>query len=104
MGISENEAMEICKQNGLLSPKYENSFRGGCWFCPKQAQSDLYDLWKNYPQYFNILETMEKDSFISFKPNKTLKQIREEFEKGKIPKKKNRNKIVQYSIFDEEAN
>lgn len=29
LGITELQAMEICKENNLLSPKYNNSFRGG---------------------------------------------------------------------------
>ena len=98
LDISEDEAMQICIQNDLLSPKYKNSFRGGCWFCPKQSMSDLYNLWKDYPQYFEMLEKMEKDSFNSFKPNLTLKQIREKFESGKVYKKK----IIQLTIFDYE--
>ena len=88
LGITELQAMEICRENNLLSPKYENSFRGGCWFCPKQSMWDLYQLYTNYPEYFNILEEMEKDSFNSFKPNKTIKQIRQQFESGKMPKRK----------------
>lgn len=98
LDIDETQAMEICKEHNLLSPKYTNSFRGGCWFCPKQSMSDLYDLWKNYNDYFKTLEQMEKDSFNSFRPNQTLKQIRERFENGYVPKKKKRHK--QYSIFD----
>lgn len=88
LGITELQAMEICKENNLLSPKYNNSFRGGCWFCPKQSMWDLYQLYTTYPSYFNVLEEMEIDSFNSFKPNKTIKEIREQFESGKIPKRK----------------
>lgn len=98
IGIDELQAMEICRQNNLLSPKYTNSFRGGCWFCPKQSMWDLYELYINYPQYFKILESMEMDSFNSFKPNKTIKQIRQQFESGRLPKKKIRHKQV--SLFD----
>lgn len=98
IGIDELQAMEICRQHNLLSPKYTNSFRGGCWFCPKQSMSDLYELWKNYPNHFNMLVEMEKDSFNTFKPNKTIVQIKEEFEMGKVPKKKIRHKQV--SLFD----
>lgn len=29
LDITEIEAMDICRKNNLLSPKYENSFRGG---------------------------------------------------------------------------
>lgn len=60
--------------------------------------SDLYQLWKNYNNYFNVLEEMEKDSFNTFKPNLTLKKIRQRFEMGYIPKKKKRHK--QLSLFD----
>lgn len=98
LGIDELQAMDICKEHNLLSPKYENSFRGGCWFCPKQSMWDLYQLYINYPHYFKMLESMEIDSFNTFKPNKTIRQIREQFEKGKIPKKKKRSK--QISMFD----
>lgn len=98
LDIDEFQALDICERNNLLSPKYKNSFRGGCWFCPKQSLSDLYLLWENYPEYFNMLEEMEKDSFNSFKPNLTLKQIRKRFEIGKVPKKKKR--IKQISLFD----
>lgn len=98
LNIDELQAMEICRQYGLLSPKYKNSFRGGCWFCPKQSLPDLYQLYTNYPHLFKILEEMEKDSHNSFKPNRTLKQIRERFEIGKIPKKRKKHK--QISMFD----
>ena len=94
--ISEAKAFEICQANNLLSPKYKKSYRGGCWFCPKQSLNDLWNLWKDYPDYFNMLEEMEKDSFNSFKPNLTLKQIRAKFESGK----KYNKKPIQYSIFD----
>lgn len=94
--ISEAKAFEICQENNLLSPKYKKSYRGGCWFCPKQSLNDLWNLWKDYPDYFDMLEEMEKDSFNSFKPNLTLKQIRAKFESGKQYKKK----PIQYSIFD----
>ena len=94
--ISEAKAFEICQEHNLLSPKYEKSYRGGCWFCPKQSLNDLWNLWKDYPKYFDMLEEMEKDSFNSFKPNLTLKQIRAKFESGKQYKKK----PIQYSIFD----
>lgn len=96
--ITENQAYTICEKENLLSPKYKNSFRGGCWFCPKQSMADLYNLWKDYRKYFDMLENMEKDSFNSFKPNLTLKQIREKFESGKVYKKK----IIQLTIFDYE--
>lgn len=71
--------MEICREAGLLSPIYEDSFRGGCWFCPKQRLSQLEFLYKEYPELWNILKEMEKDSHNTFKPNYSLIELEEKF-------------------------
>ncbi len=34
LGITQAESRMICEDYGLLSPIYELSNRGGCWFCP----------------------------------------------------------------------
>ena len=78
--ITEKEAMEICKKYDLVSPIYKTSFRGGCWFCPKQRLSQLKWLYKEHNDLWNILKDMEKDSFNTFKPNVTLKDLEERFE------------------------
>ena len=78
--ITESEAMEICRKYDLLSPIYKTSFRGGCWFCPKQRLSQLKWLYKEHNDLWNILKEMEKDSFNTFKPNTTLKDLEERFE------------------------
>ena len=78
--ITEKEAMEICKKYDLLSPIYKTSFRGGCWFCPKQRLSQLKWLYKEHNDLWNILKDMEKDSVNTFKPNVTLKDLEERFE------------------------
>ena len=77
--ITEKEAMEICEKYDLLSPIYKTSFRGGCWFCPKQRLSQLKWLYQEHNDLWNILRDMEKDSFNTFKPNTTLKDLEERF-------------------------
>ena len=77
--ITEKEAMEICEKYDLLSPIYKTSFRGGCWFCPKQRLSQLKWLYKEHNDLWNILKDMEKDSVNTFKPNVTLKDLEERF-------------------------
>ena len=79
--ITEKEAMEICRKYDLLSPIYEDSFRGGCWFCTKQRISQLKFLYKNYPDIWAILRDMEKDSHNTFKPYTTLALLEERFKK-----------------------
>ena len=78
--ITEKEAMEICKKYDLLSPIYKTSFRGGCWFCPKQRLSQLKWLYEEHNDLWNTLKDMEKDSLNTFKPNTTLKDLEERFE------------------------
>lgn len=85
--IKEEDAIAICKEHDLLSPKYDTSFRGGCWFCPKQSMHDLYCLWKNYPHYYQQLQDMEKDSRVPFRNDTNLTYLKECFESGWIPKK-----------------
>lgn len=77
--ITEKEAMEICRKYDLLSPIYKTSFRGGCWFCPKQRLSQLKWLYQEHNDLWNTLRDMEKDSFNTFRPNTTLKDLEERF-------------------------
>ena len=56
-----------CKYSGLLSPEYETSFRGGCWFCHNQGAEQLRHLRRNYPQYWEMLLKWDEDSPIPFK-------------------------------------
>ena len=77
--ITEKESMEICEKYDLLSPIYKTSFRGGCWFCPKQRLSQLKWLYQEHNVLWNTLRDMEKDSFNTFRPNTTLKDLEERF-------------------------
>ena len=106
--LTEQEAFNICEKYGLLSPMYKASneiYRGGCWFCPKQCNADLYSLWKNYPKLWKELEKLEKvkGRRISnrFKPDGNLSDYAKRFENGYIPiRRKKRQKYIQLSMFD----
>ena len=47
-GWTEKMCREWCEENGLLSPTYETSLRGGCWFCHNQSTAQLRLLRKVY--------------------------------------------------------
>ena len=101
--LTEQDAFKICERYDLLSPIYDvdGIYRGGCWFCPKQCLSDLYSLWKNYPNLYGMLLQMEPDSQTTFKLNTTLKELAERFENGYIPtRRKKRLPYVQLDMFD----
>ncbi len=40
-GYTEEMAFDLCRKYGLLSPTYEFSKRGGCWFCPNARKKEL---------------------------------------------------------------
>ena len=68
-GWDENMCRDWCEQNGLLSPIYTTSARGGCWFCPKQPADQLRLLRDTYPELWQILLKWDTDSPVTFKAN-----------------------------------
>ena len=80
-GIAEKEAFAICKKADLLSPAYNNGReRLGCWFCHNQRISELRRLRNEYPELWEKLMRLDKDSPVTFKPKSTLKAFDERFE------------------------
>ena len=101
--LSEKDAMNICRKYNLLSPIYEKDgiFRGGCWFCPKQCNADLYSLWKNYHELYEKIQKMEPFSHNTFKPNGiTLSLLARRFENGFITKRKEKKDYMQINMFN----
>lgn len=47
-GLTEWDAHELCKRHGLLSPIYEFTDRGGCWFCPNAKEKELRHLYDHH--------------------------------------------------------
>lgn len=69
LGWEEDLCGLWCKYNDLLSPTYNSSCRGGCWFCHNQGVQQLRLLRKDYPQYWELMLKWDKDSPVSFKPD-----------------------------------
>ena len=67
IGWTEADAKQWCIDNGLLSPIYTDSARGGCWFCHNQGVGQLRLLRKNYPELWQMLLKWDSDSPVSFK-------------------------------------
>ena len=57
---TEQMALELCEEYGLLSPLYKRLKRGGCWFCPNAHLDELAQLVKEHPDYWNILKEWAK--------------------------------------------
>ena len=67
IGWEEDYCGLWCAYSDLLSPTYDDSFRGGCWFCHNQSAEQLRLLRKNYPQYWELLLKWDSDSPVPFK-------------------------------------
>lgn len=92
-GWDENMCRKWCEENGLLSPIYQNTTRGGCWFCHNQSIGQLRLLRKNYPDLWKMMLQWDKDSPGTFKANgKTVHDFEKRFyaeDLGLIPVDKN---------------
>ena len=60
LGIHEFSTYKICHSESLLSPTYNFSDRGGCWFCPNQKIQELEMLYRELPFYWNELMEIQK--------------------------------------------
>lgn len=64
-GLTEKDAVELCKRYNLLSPVYEISRRNGCWFCPYAKDKEILHFLKNNGNIFNRLIEWEKEENLS---------------------------------------
>ena len=69
---TEQDAKELCRQAGLLSPIYEFTNRGGCWFCPNAKWKELRHLYDHHPDLWaRLLELQALPGKVSEKFNRT---------------------------------
>lgn len=76
-GYTEQMAFDKCRAYDLLSPTYDISNRGGCWFCPNQGFDELAYTKLHRPELYAELERLShEDNLISqyFRYSKTFSQ------------------------------
>ena len=59
-GYTEEMAMAKCIEYGLVSPIYESSHRGGCWFCPNCKIKVFAEFRKKHPHLWSELQKLSK--------------------------------------------
>lgn len=85
LGIHEMETYKICKNEGLLSPTYSYSERGGCWFCPNQKIQEIELLYREFPHLWDELMKVQKaPNKVTelFNRTQTLYDIEEQINRG----------------------
>lgn len=72
-GVTEQDAFAMCRQEGLLSPLYEHSHRGGCWFCPNASMTELRHLYHAHPDLWQLMLKLQDT------PNKATERFNRNF-------------------------
>lgn len=71
---TEQDAKDLCKKHGLLSPIYEFTDRGGCWFCPNAKEKELRHLYDHHPDLWKrMLELQALPNKCTELFNRTMK-------------------------------
>ena len=82
-GYTEEMTKMKCLEYGLLSPVYELSKRGGCWFCPNAKLEEQREIKKIYPDTWRQFVNLERQDVVYRKFNPfgpSLHQIDERLE------------------------
>lgn len=82
-GVTEQEATDICRRAGLLSPIYSIAGRNGCFFCPNASEKELRHLYFNHPEIWELLRELQDTPNTSrrcFTRNKTVYDYEKIFE------------------------
>lgn len=72
-GVTEEDTFEICARHGLLSPIYEFTSRGGCFFCPNAKEKELRHLYDHHPDLWGRLLALQR------LPNKATEKFNRDF-------------------------
>ena len=57
--FTEQDAWQLCEDAGLLSPVYEFTDRGGCWFCPNAKRAELRHLYDHHPDLWGRMMALQ---------------------------------------------
>ena len=80
-GMTEKEALEYCYSKGFTwDGLYEKFKRVSCWCCPLKSLPELKSLWKYYPELWQELKRMDRQSNNSFRDDYSLEQLERKFE------------------------
>lgn len=80
--VTEEDALKYCYKKGFnWDGLYKNKKRVSCWNCPLQSLKDLKILWEFFPEHWQKLLEMQKQSKWQFRMDYTLEELDERFRK-----------------------
>lgn len=78
---TEADALKYCYDKGFdWEGLYEIFDRVSCWCCPLQPLKDLKGLWKNFPDLWNELNEMDKQTWRTFRADYSVEELTARFE------------------------
>lgn len=92
-GVREDDTFPMCEKHGLLSPVYDFTDRGGCWFCPNAKEKELRHLFDHHPDLWNRLLELQR------LPNKVTELFNRDFRFDEIDAQF-RLEDAQITLFD----
>lgn len=60
LGITEGMCMSYCRNNGLLSPQYNDSNRDGCVLCPFSKEEERQKWFNDYPEARDLVIELQE--------------------------------------------
>ena len=73
-GMTEADCLKYIKEKGFQNPMYWKFERQGCYLCPKQNNKSLKVVRRRYPDLWEKMLRMDKDSPIPFRADGTTLQ------------------------------
>ncbi|GAH46924.1 unnamed protein product, partial [marine sediment metagenome] len=78
--MTEEDALKYCYEKGFTwGGLYEKFRRVSCWCCPLQPLKELKMLWLYFPEYWQKLLEMQRQSKFQFRLDYTLEELDERF-------------------------
>ena len=77
-GLTQEDTYRICEREGLLSPIYNITNRGGCWFCPNSKDRELQHIKSYYPDYWEKLMALGREEDVAtrrFNRKETMSEL-----------------------------
>lgn len=78
--ITTDDALKICEDYGFdFGGVYEHHDHFNCWLCHLQRKSELYEVFKRYPNLWANLHAMQWETDGYYYPNQTIFDIEKQF-------------------------
>lgn len=77
--VAEPEARSMCAAEELLSPLYDFTKRGGCWFCPNASISELRHLYRYHPELWQLYCALLRKAYHGKTTKRCYFLLREDF-------------------------